>query len=144
MRLAVVAVVFVGLLGLLDGCVVTTQAPPPAQPDYYAPAPPPPRGYEAPPTYQQAPSGYVSPAAPMADDGDVYVQLEPPPPPVERPGRPRRGFIWVPGHWDWAPRVGAYSWVPGHWERAMPGRMYVSGHWDRRPRGWVWVPGHWR
>ena len=44
-------------------------------------------------------------AAPMV------VQYGPPPPPrYEVVPAPRRGMVWVPGHW-----AGPHTWVDGHW-----------------------------
>ena len=35
---------------------------------------------------------------------------------VERVPPPRRGYVWVPGHWAW--RRGRYVWVRGGWVAA--------------------------
>jgi len=41
----------------------------------------------------------------------------------------RRGrWQWVPGHYVERPRRGAV-WVPGHWERGR--RVWIEGHWQR-------------
>ena len=51
----------------------------------------------------------------------------PPPPPIERV-RPRRGWVWVEGGYDW--RRGRYVPRRGHWERERPGRQWHGGRWD--------------
>jgi len=128
------------MANFLGGCIVTP-APEPA-PAYTYQSPPPSYNQAPPPSYNQPPPpAYSQPPA----SAEVYVQVEPPPPPREVMPRPRRGFVWVPGHWEWRPVMGRYDWVPGYWERMRPGyRDYVAGHWERRPGGWIWIPGHWR
>ena len=68
-------------------------------------------------------------------------QGAPPPPPAEDPGRERKGYLWVKGHWEW--RDGDYEWVPGHWERMRAGKTWTEGRWDNTSGKWTWVPGHW-
>lgn len=76
----------------------------------------------------------------------VYVRVAPPPARVEAVSpAPGPQYVWVRGHWRWAPREASYRWVPGHWLRLQPGyRTWVPGHWARDRRGWFWVEGHWR
>jgi hypothetical protein len=87
--------------------------------------------------------GLLLGAASVADAQYVTVappppraELVPAPPPgavplVWQPGYWRWNggqYVWVGGHYRHAPRRGA-MWVPGHW---------AGG-----PRGYRWVPGHW-
>jgi len=51
-------------------------------------------------------------------------------------GPPRRGQVWVSGHWD------GNVWVVGRWRKTSKrGRVWVPGH--RGPHG-KWRPGHWK
>ena len=37
---------------------------------------------------------------------------------IETPGHPpRRGMVWIPGHWRWSQRHLYWVWVRGHWAR---------------------------
>ena len=38
-------------------------------------------------------------------------------------------YVWVGGHWDHRPRVGA-RWVGAHWEPRARGKVWVEGHWN--------------
>lgn len=133
------ALMGLGLSNVLMGCIVTP-APEPA-PAYTYQAPPP--TYQAPPpSYNQPPPPAYSQPAPTTE---VVIEVDPPAPMREPIPPPRRGFVWVPGHWEWRPVLHRYDWVPGYWERMRVGyRDYVPGHYERRPRGWVWIPAHWR
>lgn len=71
----------------------------------------------------------------------VIVQVAPPPPRAERVPRPRRGMVWVPGHWDWNGR--RYVWRAGHWERARRGYRWREDRWVERNGGWVRERGGW-
>ena len=46
----------------------------------------------------------------------------PPPPQVEVVPGPRRGYLWVPGYWDW--RGGRHYWVRGNWVHERRGYVY--------------------
>jgi hypothetical protein len=110
---------------LLSGCIVAAPAPAPAP----VPAPPPPRPREAPAPYVER---------------EIIVDIEPPPPLREPIPRLRRGWVWVPGHWEWHRGLRRYEWVPGEVQRDRRGYRYAPGHWERRPGGWIWLPGEWR
>src|SRR6185295_15020967 len=60
---------------------------------------------------------------------------------VERPGRPRRGQIWVEGRWDW--QGGQWNWMAGHWERAQPGKRWHRGEWVQQGNQWQWNADRW-
>lgn len=72
---------------------------------------------------------------------DITVRIGPPPPRREARPAPRRGQVWVPGHWEW--RRGRYVWVAGNWERERRGQRRREARWVRRGREWVFVPGGW-
>jgi len=51
----------------------------------------------------------------------------PPPPRHEAAPRPRRGMVWV----------------PGHWVKARPGYHYRPHRWEERDGRWRMQPGGW-
>jgi Carboxypeptidase regulatory-like domain/WXXGXW repeat (2 copies) len=81
----------------------------------------------------------ASPTA-LAQVGGWRGNPPPPPPPVERV-RPRRGFVWVEGGYDWRGR--RYVRRPGHWERLRLGRQWHGGHWEWQVDHYGWVLGGW-
>jgi hypothetical protein len=74
---------------------------------------------------------------------ETYAEYPTMAPPEIRtePVRVRRGFVWVPGHWDW--RRGEYVWVAGHFERARRGHRWRGGRWQQRNNRWEWDGGAW-
>ncbi len=73
----------------------------------------------------------------------IYVRVGPPAPRREYiPPRPRRGDVWVGGHWGW--HGGRYAWVGGYWQPGRRGCGWMPGHWAHTWRGNYWVNGHWR
>lgn len=103
----------------------TALALPPAAPASHAPAPSP---------MVVAQAWHVGPPAPREWRG------QPPPPPYEEV-RPRRGYVWVEGGFEW--RRGRYMRLPGHWERERMGRRWQPGHWEVAGDHYVWVRGAW-
>jgi hypothetical protein len=79
-----------------------------------------------------------------AANAQVYVQIGPPRPPVERRiAPPGRGYVWTPGYYRWEGR--GHVWVPGAWVLPpRPHAHWVPGHWQHRRGGWFFVEGHWR
>ncbi|BCP51850.1 hypothetical protein K32_04670 [Kaistia sp. 32K] len=65
----------------------------------------------------------------------------PPQPRMERRPPPRRGYVWVPGHWQWS--RGRYVWVSGGWERSRPGWRHRDPQWVWRNGRWVFIQGGW-
>jgi len=65
----------------------------------------------------------------------------PPPPPRMEHYKPRRGFVWIDGNYEW--RDGRYMWVGGRWERERPGKRWHGGRWDRQGDRFVWIQGEW-
>ncbi|MDF2999311.1 MAG: hypothetical protein K0R27_4948 [Xanthobacteraceae bacterium] len=90
-----------------------------------------------------APAGAVLTSTADAQWGAVPgPRMAPPPPRREsRPAR-RRGYTWVPGHWNWSARRG-WVWAPGHWEENRRGFTYVGPRWVLRRGQWVFEPGRW-
>jgi hypothetical protein len=72
---------------------------------------------------------------------DVFVRVAPPPPRTEVVPAPRRGYVWVPGYWDY--RAGRHFWVQGTWVRERHGYRYAEPRWHERDGRWVLERGHW-
>ena len=65
----------------------------------------------------------------------------PPPPRYEAAPRPRRGQVWVPGHWEW--RGHRHVWHAGYWTKARPGYHYREPRWEQHGNRWEMRPGGW-
>lgn len=73
---------------------------------------------------------------------EIIVRRAPPPPRNEAAPAPRRGYVWVGGHWDW--RNGRHQWVRGNWVRERRGYIYNQPVWVERDGRWVMTRGAWR
>jgi hypothetical protein len=71
----------------------------------------------------------------------ITLGSAPPPARYEVAPPPRRGFVWVPGYWDW--NGNQYFWIGGHWERVRPGYVYANPVWVQGPGGWHLERGGW-
>jgi len=71
----------------------------------------------------------------------VYATSEPPPLRTEVVPAPRRGYVWVPGSWNWSHR--RYNWSKGHWLRERHGYHYAPARWERDGDRWRHVDGRW-
>jgi hypothetical protein len=80
------------------------------------------------------------PATATASTG-VYVQIAPPAPRYEVVPAPRRGYVWVPGYWDW--RGHRHVWVGGIWVRERVGYRYRPHEWIERGGRWEFNRGGW-
>ena len=78
---------------------------------------------------------HVGPPAPH------HWNSQPPPPPAFEEVRPRRGYVWVEGGFEW--RHGRYVRMPGHWERERMGRRWQPGRGEPAGDHYVWVRGGW-
>jgi hypothetical protein len=78
---------------------------------------------------------------PSVASAQVYIQTAPPPLRVEPVPAPRRGHVWVPGHWQW--RGHRHVWVPGTWIVARRGYAYVQPRWIERDGRWYYERGRW-
>ena len=80
-------------------------------------------------------------AVPQASAADVFVRVAPPAPRVEVVPEPRRGYVWVPGYWDY--RGHRHVWVAGTWVRERRGYAYVGPRWVEHNGGWRMERGRW-
>ena len=80
-------------------------------------------------------------AAPIHVQGQPVYLPAPPPPRREALPRPRRGQVWVAGHWEW--RGHRHVWAPGHWVKARPGHHYRQPHWSQHHGHWQMQRGGW-
>lgn len=71
----------------------------------------------------------------------IYVDVAPPPPRRETRPRPRAGYDWRPGYWQWDGRH--HVWVAGSWIPERQGSVWVADGWTREDQRWRYVPGHW-
>ncbi|MES2712588.1 MAG: hypothetical protein V4653_13475 [Pseudomonadota bacterium] len=72
----------------------------------------------------------------------VVIEREPPPPRDTRMLPQRRGYVSVPGHWQW--RNGRHAWVPAQRVRERRGYRYENPSWQRDGERWRFSPGDWR
>jgi hypothetical protein len=79
-----------------------------------------------------------------AANAQVYVQIGPPRPQVERrTPPPGSGYVWTPGYQRWDGH--RHEWVQGAWVRPPHRRAHwVPARWEHRRGGWVFIEGHWR
>ena len=71
----------------------------------------------------------------------VYSYVAPPAPRFERHPEPRRGYVWVPGYWDW--RGHRHVWIAGAWLKARNGYHYQPHRWVAHNNGWQFERGRW-
>jgi hypothetical protein len=72
----------------------------------------------------------------------LIMQVAPPPPRAEVVPAPRRGYVWVGGHWGW--RNQHHQWVKGTWLRERRGYVYNQPAWVEREGRWHMERGNWR
>jgi hypothetical protein len=71
----------------------------------------------------------------------VVIREAPPAPRQEAAPSARRGYVWVPGHYEYRRR--GYEWVSGHWLRERRGYAYNAPRWVERNGQWVMEQGRW-
>jgi hypothetical protein len=69
------------------------------------------------------------------------IEFAPPAPRYEHPPRYRRGYVWSPGHWQWAGH--RHVWVRGSYVRERPGYVYAQPAWVQRDGHWYHEPSRW-
>lgn len=84
-------------------------------------------------------------AIPVASEASssvgISVNIAPPPLRYEVVPVARRGYVWVPGYWDWRGR--RHVWVGGVWARERRGYVYQPHRWEQRGDGWYINRGRW-
>ena len=73
---------------------------------------------------------------------NIVIGNPPPPPRYEVAPRPRAGYVWAPGFWNWDGR--GHDWRAGHWEQARQGQVYSRPQWVQADNGWRLQEGGWR
>src|SRR5688572_4107085 len=85
-------------------------------------------------------SAAFAPASALAQvDVSLVIGNAPPPPRFESIPQPRRGYVWVPGYWNWNGH--RHVWTAGHWEPERHGYQYRPSTWVRESSGWRMEPG---
>jgi hypothetical protein len=87
-----------------------------------------------------APASAQSLSVQIGEPAVVYV-APPPPARVEYAPAPRRGHIWVPGHWEWAGH--RHVWVAGHFIATRAGYVYQQPQWIQHGDRWSYRAGGW-
>ncbi len=72
---------------------------------------------------------------------DLRIGTPPPPPRVVVEPRPRPGFVWAPGYWNWNGR--RHVWHEGAYVRARPGYHYAAPEWRQDGDHYGFRRGHW-
>jgi hypothetical protein len=75
---------------------------------------------------------------------EIIVRVAPPQPRMEVAPQPRRGYVWVAGHWEWKNRQHKHQWVAGTWVRERRGHHYNQPTWVERDGGWSMERGGWQ
>ena len=71
----------------------------------------------------------------------VYVQTAPPPMRHEVVPAARRGYVWVPGYWNWNGR--RHVWQQGVWMKERRGYVYTQPAWAEHDGRWELRRGAW-
>jgi hypothetical protein len=72
---------------------------------------------------------------------DIISDVAPPPLRMEIIGKPRDGYVWAPGHWEWNGKT--YRWAPGLWIVEHGKARWVADQWEPMGTQWRYIPGHW-
>jgi hypothetical protein len=87
-------------------------------------------------------AAYTSVGVQIGVPATVYVAPPPPPPVYQHAPAPRRGHVWVPGHWEW--QGNRHAWVQGVYMRERPGYVYQQPQWVSHGDRWGYRAGHWQ
>jgi hypothetical protein len=77
----------------------------------------------------------------VAQRGYDEIRIAPPPPRWEAVPRPRHGYVWAPGYWDW--RGNRHEWIVGSWIAERAGYNYVAPAWQQRDGRWFMEASRW-
>jgi hypothetical protein len=76
-------------------------------------------------------------------DNDAQSGVHVAPPPVRHEPVPqrRRGYVWIPGYWDWI--NGRHFWAVGRWVAERRGYHWQRHLWVLRDGSWCLQAGSW-
>lgn len=80
-------------------------------------------------------------ATPVVAQAQIIVRIAPPEPRVMVIPEPRRGYVWVPGYWNWQNK--RHVWVNGQWLRDRKGYAYHQPRWKEDNGSWQLERGRW-
>ena len=80
---------------------------------------------------------------PGVANAQVYVRVAPPEPRQQVAPAPRRGYVHVPGYWNWNAQRNRHVWVQPTWVRERPGYVYNQPRWVERDGRWGLNRGAW-
>ena len=88
-------------------------------------------------------TGAATTLAPQVAAAQVSVSINVGPPPLryEAVPAPRRGFVWVPGYWNW--EGDRHVWIAGNWVAERHGYIYSQPTWVERGGRWELRRGAW-
>ena len=72
--------------------------------------------------------------------GEITTSFSPPPPRIEKI-KPREGFVWAPGYWEWSHR--SYHWVTGSYIFERRRHLWVADQWKQDGEHWHYLRGRW-
>ena len=71
------------------------------------------------------------------------VRIAPPEPRQQVAPAPRRGYVYVPGYWNWNAQRNRHVWMQPTWVRERPGYVYYQPRWVERDGRWGMHRGAW-
>ncbi len=82
--------------------------------------------------------------APGAASAQTYtVRIAPPEARQYVEPAPRRGYVHVPGYWNWNAQRNRHVWMQPTWVRERPGYYYNQPRWVERDGRWALNRGQW-
>jgi hypothetical protein len=75
---------------------------------------------------------------------EIIVRVAPPQPRMEVAPQPRRGYVWVAGHWEWREPPASASMGSGKLGSRTPRPPLRQPTWVQRDGGWTCTQGGWR
>ena len=81
-------------------------------------------------------------AAPIVASAEesITTSLSPPPARIENV-KPREGFVWAPGYWEWRHR--SYHWVTGSYIFERRRHHWIADQWKQEGGQWHYLRGRW-
>ena len=79
----------------------------------------------------------------LASAQNFTVRIAPPETRQQLEPGPRRGYVWVPGYWNWNAQRARHVWVGPTWVRERHGYYYNQPQWVERDGRWGLQRGNW-